>query len=198
MPVDTIKHLKYSTISEHKRLESLYPFSRLLSADLTRRDYFCALKMLYALHESLDQNISQLPEIQRLQAGVRSTKENLSIDLSDEKPDEVETNLADQPVVDIELHCVSKLIGALYVAEGAKLGARIILRALENRPDKEHLPLQYYKVAAKDSSWKSFGDTIEYLTLENKIEADTCVAGAKATFDALIHCAEKMSKHSVI
>lgn len=198
MPVDTIKHLKYSTISEHKRLESLYPFSRLLSADLTRRDYFCALKMLYALHESLDQNISQLPEIQRLQAGVRSTKENLSIDLSDEKPDEVETNLADQPVVDIELHCDSKLIGALYVAEGAKLGARIILRALENRPDKEHLPLQYYKVAAKDSSWKSFGDTIEYLTLENKIEADTCVAGAKATFDALIHCAEKMSKHSVI
>ena len=197
MPVDTIKHLKYSTISEHKRLESLYPFSRLLSADLTRRDYFCALKMLYALHESLDQNISQLPEIQRLQAGVRSTKENLSIDLSDEKPDEVETNLADQPVVDIELHCDSKLIGALYVAEGAKLGARIILRALENRPDKEHLPLQYYKVAAKDSSWKSFGDTIEYLTLENKIEADTCVAGAKATFDALIHCAEKMSKHSV-
>ena len=197
MPVDTIKHLKYSTISEHKRLESLYPFSRLLSADLTRRDYFCALKMLYALHESLDQNISQLPEIQRLQAGVRSTKENLSIDLSDEKPDEVETNLADQPVVDIELHCDSKLIGALYVAEGAKLGARIILRALENRPDKEHLPLQYYKVAAKDSSWKSFGDTIEYLTLENKIEANTCVAGAKATFDALIHCAEKMSKHSV-
>lgn len=196
--MDTIKHLKYSTISEHKRLESLYPFSRLLSADLTRRDYFCALKMLYALHESLDQNISQLPEIQRLQAGVRSTKENLSIDLSDEKPDEVETNLADQPVVDIELHCDSKLIGALYVAEGAKLGARIILRALENRPDKEHLPLQYYKVAAKDSSWKSFGDTIEYLTLENKIEADTCVAGAKATFDALIHCAEKMSKHSVI
>ena len=195
--MDTIKHLKYSTISEHKRLESLYPFSRLLSADLTRRDYFCALKMLYALHESLDQNISQLPEIQRLQAGVRSTKENLSIDLSDEKPDEVETNLADQPVVDIELHCDSKLIGALYVAEGAKLGARIILRALENRPDKEHLPLQYYKVAAKDSSWKSFGDTIEYLTLENKIEADTCVAGAKATFDALIHCAEKMSKHSV-
>lgn len=197
MPVDTIKQLKYSTISEHKRLESLYPFNRLLSADLTRRDYFCVLKMLYALHESLDQNISQLPEIQRLQAGVQSTKENLSIDLSDEKPDEVGTNLADQPVVDIELHCDSKLIGALYVAEGAKLGARIILRALENRPDKEHLPLQYYKVAAKDSSWKSFGDTIEYLSLENKIEADTCVAGAKATFDALIHCAEKMSKHSV-
>ena len=195
--MDTIKQLKYRTISEHKRLESLYPFDRLLSADLTRRDYFCVLKMLYALHESLDQNISQLPEIQRLQAGVQSTKENLSIDLSDEKPDEVGTNLADQPVVDIELHCDSKLIGALYVAEGAKLGARIILRALENRPDKEHLPLQYYKVAAKDSSWKSFGDTIEYLTLENKIEANTCVAGAKATFDALIHCAEKMSKHSV-
>ena len=124
-------------------------------------------------------------------------KENLNIDLSNQKPDEVGTNLAVQPVVDIEFRCDSTLIGALYVAEGAKLGARIILRALENRPDKDHLPLQYYKVAAKDSSWKSFGDTIECLTLENKIEADTCVAGAKATFDALIHCAEKMSKHSV-
>ncbi|MBL53176.1 MAG: hypothetical protein CL590_04700 [Alteromonadaceae bacterium] len=197
MPVSTIKQLKYSTISEHKSLESLYPFNRLLSVDLTRRDYFCVLKILYALHELLDQNISQLPEIQRLQAGVRNTKENLNIDLSNQKPDEVGTNLAVQPVVDIEFRCDSTLIGALYVAEGAKLGARIILRALENRPDKDHLPLQYYKVAAKDSSWKSFGDTIECLTLENKIEADTCVAGAKATFDALIHCAEKMSKHSV-
>ena len=84
-----------------------------------------------------------------------------------------------------------------------ELGELYIGNSVKNIGPKEliylhHLPLQYYKVAAKDSSWKSFGDTIEYLTLENKIEADTCVAGAKATFDALIHCAEKMSKHSVI
>lgn len=190
-----LKQLKDSTFSEHKSLESLYPFNRLIRTDLTRGDYFCALKILYAVHASLDHNTSQIPEIQRLQAGILSTKDALLKDLNDEKADKFRTQWADQPSVDIELSCDGQLAGALYVLEGSKLGARLILRELEKRPDQQSLPLRYYQVAANDRSWKSFGDTLERLALENKIEINACISGAKATFAALIHSAEQLSGH---
>ena len=190
-----LKQLKDSTFSEHKRLESLYPFNRLVRTDLTQQDYFCALKILYALHASLDQNTSKIPEIQRLQTGIRSTKDALLADLNDEKAAIFRTQRADQPKVDIELNCDGQLSGALYVLEGSKLGARLILRELEKRPDQHTLPLRYSKAAAKDRCWKTFGDTLERLAIENKIEIDACISGAQATFAALILCAEQLSGH---
>ncbi|MDM7860250.1 biliverdin-producing heme oxygenase [Alteromonas sp. ASW11-36] len=179
-----LERLRIETHELHKELESKYPFNRLLSKELSARDYACVLRCLNAWYEEIEPEILKVCELDvNVVTKYEASTPFLHMDLKalGETPQKQLSALQALPL-NSEL-----VLGYLYVVLGSANGATQIKRHMQKNNMK--LPVNFYTKSVNDILiWKSF---VEDLKVRDKTfteqQKKDVIQGASSAFESLIN-----------
>lgn len=170
-----LEALRAQTQTLHRQLDSHEVLQPLMSSELCPTNYVSALKALYLPQKTLENNL--LSHLSTFFPNYIYTARYPLIEKDLMELDDVADDLL---LSTKKLSNQSRILGALYVLEGSKLGARHILRHLKDK----RLPTHFFQSALEDnqSGWKGFAE----LTHSEAINATETVAAAVDAFNLFI------------
>lgn len=151
LPCQLLDHLRQATRSEHHALDRHPRLARLLRPGLDPASYGDALLGLYPAQQSLEEAAVAAIRDLELDYRLRRRTDRLRDDLErlGLEPPETATATMARPT------SLGGLIGLLYVLEGSRLGARLLVARVRDRLGAD-TPLGYFGNAAGDAIWPAF------------------------------------------
>ncbi|MBP0048955.1 biliverdin-producing heme oxygenase [Marinobacterium sp. AK62] len=172
--------LKQSTSSLHEELDQHPVYTALMASELCPIAYTRALKALYKPQLSLENALLSKPDTalrpDRLSVYLKQDLSQLG-----EKPDT-------RGFSGLVFHSEPERLGALYVLEGSRLGARVIARHLAGSPQ---LPQTFYSNAASRSSvWPVLLGRLQ--ELEQPADIQASISAARRVFLLYLKAADQV------
>ena len=185
--------LKEATNQLHKDLEKVSYANEIMNKTISLRQYQDLIQKNHYLYQHLEPTLNKAllnskdPSIQlfcshRL-VDLKSDLDLLKIDISNniltETPCFTDTSIAAS-------------LGMLYVLEGARLGGSVIVKALKNNPNLQHLPnFNFYQQSSVHigQRWKAFQELIQ-IHLKEEQETEVAKKNAIIVFEFFYktHC----------
>jgi len=182
--------LRHATAAAHESIEQLPIMCRIMSATVTRLDYYYYLLVLRELYTPLEAALytTVAADIQT-RLGVRPKLPSLLADLNEQaalNTEEQTTSAALRKHVLLApaIQDANHLVGSFYVLEGATLGGRIIARHLQKVLGAELGGARFLDFHGEHTSavWKQFAGALDELCAEGYLEPNAVINGALATF----------------
>lgn len=153
--MDLLTRLKTDTRARHQQTETLLFAGKLMAGTLSPADYAQLLQIHYRFYQSLETAVAEQPQFfSGYDHEERRKTPWLMADLN-----QIGTALP-APAPDLFKDWTGyQLLGALYVAEGATLGGRVIAGALRRTPGLSHLIPRFFGGYGEQTGprWKAFG-----------------------------------------
>ncbi|UJQ95245.1 biliverdin-producing heme oxygenase [Mariluticola halotolerans] len=139
-------HLAASVAGLHERLDRAMTLERMETVDDYRRHLRYHARVLVPLEKALQTNphVSALPDAARRWRSA-ALLDDLRV-LGESQPEKVETAIR---------VTLGAFAGAIYVLEGSRLGAKVLLRQLDAQADRD-LPVAFLSHGADEKFWPSF------------------------------------------
>lgn len=166
--------LKQATSQQHDDLEKLMYVDKIMNGTLSAEEYKSILSTNYIVHACFEDKIYEgfSEDLkQKLQIDQRNKLKALELDLQ-----EIGLN---KPEIDCPQNAEFKnnnarLLGAMYVFEGATLGGNVIVKKLKKNPNLQSLNLgfHYYQVYGENliQYWKQFCHVLNTEVSENHFD----------------------------
>jgi heme oxygenase len=197
-PDSCLSRLRAGTRDAHARIETVPMLARLLSADLTEREYISILQHLHAFHTHLEPvvaaELAAMPAAAAMQDGSRPRA--LAADLAWFAAPAI----TPPPLPPLE--GAAAALGALYVIEGSGLGGRVIARHLV---DSLHVSsgaggsfFCRLDADAARARWQRLSDVLDPPDADQpnadqpRLDKQAVVAGALGAFRCLDHWLRKV------
>lgn len=178
--MDLFSTIKVQTKTHHQNVEKVLvaEFKALKNLE----EYATLLKRLYQFYYPLENELqklikkSDIPDIKKRQHHFRLLQD---INVIDNSFDKIPTKK------NIEIKNLSYAFGVLYVIEGSTLGGQIITKMLVKQLQTNQNVTSYFYSYGNETQdmWSSYKKSV--LALENKIDSQEMINGAKDTFDSL-------------
>lgn len=188
--------LRTETAQNHAALESLMFVNDIMNHTLSIENYKKLLTINYLIHDQLEERLVNMLSddlIQKLDIQNRLKTQALKKDL-----EFWQINAETLPQLNFDLYVPeqqnSKVLGALYVLEGATLGGNVIKKHILANPNFEGKEegLNYYGVYGEElgAKWKAFVGILNETVPESDYER--CVYSANETFNNLIKLSKQL------
>lgn len=178
-------HLKSITQPSHDRLETVSFAHEIMSQKITRPQYLQLLAKTEILYQAIEPVVNQFIK----ESKINKISPFISNRLADVKKDLKLLNgkqsayiLQDSPV---RIHALPALIGTLYVLEGARLGGKVIVRALQKNTELADIKdFHFYEQAGIDTRqrWLNFRNLAEEM-ITDSAAVEVAARAAQETFD---------------
>ena len=179
--------LKEQTQDLHSTIENDSVMSRLMQENLTPDEYGRLLLKLLSVHEFMENQLKQIPELHEAVPDFsrRQKSESLKKDLKAlgmivPKDFSLKTSF--------RLQNVSEAMGAMYVLEGSSLGGQVIAKKLKQHRFISQHTLNFFSHYGAETGllWRQFLTALEKAEIEGRIDSVQAVHGARSSFQFLL------------
>lgn len=155
-----LAHLKSTTQPQHDQLETVSYAKEIMSQRISRQAYFQLLQksaIIYQMLEPVVENYITNHQHPRFAQFTSHRLTDLKKDLAYFKQED--SQIQPIPPTPFEINSLPELIGVLYVLEGARLGGKVIVKALQKNSELSDVPgFHFYQQAEIDTRqrWLNF------------------------------------------